>query len=318
MPNILLVSRFDEARNSHSALYQRALERLGAFVTPFNLEKTGWLGRLTARDLNNRLENAIHHAAPDLVLVTDGEVLREGAVDALRQQGRAKWVHWFPRPGHDGSLIPHAVKNSDAVFAAGEGTAAYWSEKTGKPIQVLDSACDPSVHRPLRVREPFKANVVFVGTASSYREGILGQLVEFGLAVWGPGWKKTSLKEYCRGEQLSAENYVRAYAGATIAINIHREPEGPPPDGAVNARLFELAAIGVVQAVDARRELARHLSPNEEVLTYGGMEELRNKIRHTLTDSALRERMATAARQTVLSRHTYMHRMKEILGAVNG
>ncbi|MEO8199167.1 MAG: glycosyltransferase [Gemmatimonadota bacterium] len=316
MPNILLVSRFDEARNSHSALYQRALERLGASVTPLNLEKTGWLGRLTSKDLNGRMENAILHAAPDLVIVTDGEVLREGAVDELRRLSGAKWIHWFPRPGHDGSLIPQAVKTSDVVFAAGEGTASYWSEHTGGQVRILDPACDPSVHRPLRVREPFKANVVFVGAASPYREGILSQLIEFGLAVWGPGWKKTSLREYCRGEQLSAENFVRAYAGATIAINIHRQGEGPPPDGSVNARLFEIAAIGVVQAVDARRELRRHLVPNEEVLTYSGMEELRDKIRYTLTDSTLRDRMSYAARQSVLRRHTYMHRMREILDCV--
>jgi spore maturation protein CgeB len=316
VPKILLVARFDDSRNSHAALHQRALERLGSAVTAFNLEKTGWLGRLTAKDLKGRLEHAVQHADPDVVLITDGEVLREGAVEALRGGSRARWVHWFPRPGHDGTHIAHAVRASDLVFTAGTAIAEHWSEKSGHVVRTLDPACDPSVHRPLRAREPFKANVVFAGRASSYREAILGQLVEFGLAIWGPGWKKTGLREFCRGEQLSAENFVRAYAGATVAINIHREPEGPLPDGAVSARLFEVAAIGVPQAVDARRELSRHYTPQEEVLTFTGMEELRDKIRHALSDATMRDRMAFAARQTTLKRHTYMHRMKELLDAI--
>ncbi len=317
MPRILLVARFDDSTHSHAALHQRALERLGAAVTIFNLEKTGWLGRLTAKDLKGRLEQALRHADPDFVLITDGEVLREGAVDALRGSTRARWVHWFPRQGHDGSDLAQAVRASDIVFTAGAAMAEHWSEKSGHPVHTLDPACDPSMHRPLRVREPFRANVVFAGRASSYREGILGQRVEFGLAIWGPGWKKTSLREYCRGEHLSADNFVRAYAGATIALNIHREAEGPLPDGALSARIFEVAAIGVSQIVDARRELSRHFLPNEEVLTFNGLEELRDKTRHALNDTILRERMSFAARQTVLKRHTYMHRMKELLTQLN-
>jgi hypothetical protein len=314
LPKILLVARFDDALHSHAALHQRALERWGHTVTPFNLERTGWLGRLTAKDLNSRLENALGHADPDLVLLTDGEVLREGAVEPSKRHSRAKWVHWFPHPGHDGVHIAHALRVSDHVFVAGRAMAAQAGNAAS--VHVLDQACDPSIHRPLRVREPFRANVVFAGTASPYREATLGQLVEFGLAVWGPGWKKTRLKEYCRGELLSAENYVRAYAGATVAVNIHREPEGPEPDGACNARLFEIAAMGVMQVVDRRRELGSHFTIDEEILTHGGVEELRDKVRQALTDVSLRDRLAAAARQTALKRHTYMHRMKHLLDTV--
>ena len=316
MTKLLLVSRFDDSRNSHASLYQRALERLGCTVTPFNLEKTGWLGRLTRKDLNTRLAQALQHADPDIVLVTDGEVLREGAVESLRQGNRATWVHWFPRSGRDTVNISHAARVSNHVFVAGVEQAAHWSERAGVTVRQLDAACDPSVHRPLRVREPFRANVVFAGTASPYREAILAQLVEFGLSVWGPGWKRTGLKDYCRSELISTENFVRAYAGATVAVNLHREPEGPSPDGVCNARLFEIAAIGVVQAVDARRDLPEHFSPGDEVLTYEGVEELRDKIRHALTDAKLRDRMAFAARRKALAKHTYMHRMQTLLNCV--
>lgn len=317
MNRVLLVARFDEARNSHAALIQRALERLGPTVTTLNLEKTGWLGRLSRKDLNSRLEQALDHSRPEMVLLTDGEVLREGAVTPLRREGTGgRWVHWFPLSDHDGSHIPHALKVSDHVFVAGSGLAQHWSEKTGSPVHALPAACDPSMHRPLRVKDPFRANVVFAGTASPYRLGVLEQLVEFGLALWGPGWKKTSLKDYCRGDLISAENFVRAYAGATVAINLHREAQGAIPDGACHRRVFEVAAIGVPQLVDARRELAEHFAVGEELLVWSGIEELRARVRQLLSDSHQRDRLAAAARQTAMRKHTYMHRVKALLETV--
>jgi spore maturation protein CgeB len=313
---ILLVSRFNEARYAHAALYQRALERLGASVTPFNLERTGWLDRLTRKDLKVRLEQAIKHATPDVILITDAEVVREGAVEPLRQITRARWVHWFPWQEGSETTIRGTAGTSDLVFVAGAQRAAHWSKESGTTIYTLDAGCDPSVHRPLRVREPFRANVVFAGSASPYRVALLSQLVEFELAVWGPGWMKTGLREYCRGELLSMDNYVRAYAGAAVGINLHRNEQSLHSDGALNARLFEIAGIGTAQAVEQRPDLAAYFVPDEEVMTYGGIEELREKIRHALADQAYRERMASQARQTALRRHTYMHRMGELLAKV--
>jgi hypothetical protein len=315
---ILLISRFDNARYAHPALYQRALERLGATVAPFNLERTGWIDRLTRKDLTVRLEHAIRHASPDVILVTDTEVLRDGAILPLRHVTRARWVFWFPRQEDTLAAPPSATIATDTVFVAGSLRAAHWSRLDGIDVHPLDAACDPSVHRPLKVRDPFRANVVFVGSATPYRESVLHQLVEFGLALWGPGWKKSGLREYCRGELLSLENYVRAYAGASVAINLHRDAEGPEPDGAVNSRLFEIAAIGVAQAVEKRRELAAHFQPDEEILGFGSVEELRDQVRHALQDHHLRERLGSAARRTALQRHTYMHRMKELLDQLMG
>jgi spore maturation protein CgeB len=313
---ILLVSRFNDARYAHAALYQRALERLGATVTPFNLERTGWLDRLTRKDLTVRLEQAITHASPDLILVTDGEVLREGAVEPLRRITRARWIHWFPwQEGHE-ETMRRAAASSDLVFVAGGHRANRWSKESGSVFYTLDAGCDPSVHRPLRVREPFRANVVFAGSATPYREKMLRQLVDFELAVWGPGWKKTILREYCRGELLSMDNYVRAYAGATVGINLHRTEVGPESDGPMNARLFEIAGVGVAQAVEARPELSAHFVPGEEVMAFQGSEDLREKVGLALTDQPYRERLAQAARQSALHRHTYMHRMRELLARV--
>jgi spore maturation protein CgeB len=310
---ILLVSRFNEARFAHAALYQRALERLGAQVTRFNLERTGWIDKLTRKDVTARLDQAIGHAGPDIVLLTDSEVLRSGSLDSLRRGSRARWVHWFPWHENVSEGLLRSVGVADLVFVAGAHRAAWLTEKCGRTVHTLDAACDPSVHRPLRVREPFPANVVFAGTATPYREAVLTQLVEFGLALWGPGWKKTSLREYCRGDLLSMDNYVRAYAGATLAVNLQRSESVTEPGDALNARLFEIAAIGIPQVLEPHVDLAGHFAPGTEVFAYHGLEALRGRVRQYLDDQHARESMAVAARQAALQRHTWMHRMKALL-----
>ena len=123
-------------------------------------------------DLKVRLEQAIRHADPDIVLSTDGEVIREGAVEPLRRVTRARWIHWFPWQEGLDETIRRAASTSDQVFVAGAERAAHWSKESGTTIYTLDAGCDPSVHRPLRVREPFRANVVFAGSDSLSATGM--------------------------------------------------------------------------------------------------------------------------------------------------
>ena len=61
---------------------------------------------------------------------------------------------------------------------------------------------------------------------------------------------------------LELDDYVRAYAGASVAVNIHREGNhnGGTATGC-NQRLFELAAIGVPQVVDNRADLSLAFDP---------------------------------------------------------
>ena len=179
-------------------------------------------------------------------------------------------------------------------------------------------AADPSVYKPMRSRDQYRANVVFAGPATPRRERLLGELIEFGLALWGPGWRRTSLRDYCRGEQLDTENFVRAYAGASVAVNIHRSADAEPAvkECGVNQRTFEVAAIGVPQVVDYRGDLERHFVDRKEVLVYRSVEEMRALVEAALQDPAAAETVAGAGRQRVLQEHTYMHRLRRLLDIV--
>lgn len=319
-PHVLLVGAFDDALHAHAGLRRRALERLGCRVSTLNLMGTGgWLSRLRRIGLHDRLARAIASTTPALVLVLEGSQIDAPMVASLRHGGGPAWANWFC----DARRSPHDIRPLaaayDAIFVADHATVEALDEPGNPPVHYLPAACDPSIHRPMRARDRFRANVVFAGTATPHRERQLYELVEFGVAVWGPGWRRTRLRDYCRGELLSHEDYIRAYAGASVAVNVActEGNEGGLELGA-SRRLFELAAIGVPQVVEARPDVHCHFREGSEILVARTSGDLRALTSEALHDRAWAEQVAAGARQRALSEHTYMHRLAALLQTVVG
>ena len=316
---ILLVGAFDDALHAHAALRRRALERLGCRVTTLNLIGTGgWLSRLRRVGLHDRLARAIAGTTPVLVLVLEGTQVDAAMVASLRHGGPT-WVNWFCDGRRSAEDVRPFAAAYDAVFVADGATVEALDQPGNPPVHYLPAACDPSIHRPMRARDRFRANVVFAGTATPYRERQLSELVEFGVAVWGPGWRRTKLRDYCRGELLSHEDYIRAYAGASVAINVACSEGGAGgADPGASRRLFELAAIGVPQVVEEHRDIHRHFREGSEILVARSPGELRALTTEALHDRAWAEQVAAGARQRALTEHTYMHRLAALLRASVG
>jgi spore maturation protein CgeB len=316
---VLLVAPTDDADLAHNPLRQRALERLGCAVQLLDPARAGWIERLVRRDLEHRLEGALAQQQPDLVIVLGEGVVASDVAGNLRSGRRAKWVQVLrDRLEHPERASGEAM-GFDHVFVGSSGALTLLEKHGIKHAHYLAMGCDPSVYKPMRARGIFRANVVFAGGASARRERYLTELVEFGLAVWGLGWRKTGLKDYCRGELPTSEDYVRAYAGASVGVNIHRTgPDDRGDSTGVNRRTFELAAIGAAQVVDHRADLPRHFEEGTEVLSYTTPEELKGQVKRAVQEDKYRERLAENARQRTLRNHTYMHRMAELLGVVTG
>lgn len=312
---VLLVDRADDTFHCDGALRRRALERHGCEVLSVDLVGGSVLERLRRLSLAERVSRALRGGTPDLVLVARREALSLDEVKALRAEVKVPWVLWTSDEMPDLPALLAVAPAFDRVYASGSDLAAAVGERFTGVGRYLPLACDPSFQRPMRARGPFRANVVFAGRATDQREMLLGGLVEYGLALWGPGWRKTLLRDYCRGELPKAEDYVRAYAGATVAVNIHYVDGLDPahPGRGCNQRVFELAAIGALQMVDARADLPALFTPGEELLVYRDGDELKELVRRALYDQAFRDTIAAAGRQRALQQHTYMHRTMVIL-----
>ena len=219
-------------------------------------ERKGLLARWRGGSAMDRLGKAVLQHQAQLVLVVESADLTAGMVTNLKRDSDAVWAAWFIGETQSIPLMEALSAAYDVLFVPGTDLVQQLRGPSRPPTIHLPPGCDPSVHRPMRARDQFRANVVFVGAATPRREQLLGELTGFGLAIWGAGWRRTPLKDYCRGESLELDDYVRAYAGASVAINIHREGSGNGGTATgCNQRLFELAAIGVPQVVDNRVDL---------------------------------------------------------------
>jgi len=312
---VLLVAAAGTESFTHPQLHRRALERLGCQVDLVDLDYgRGWGRLLGIPTLAPRLRRALARHDPSFVLVLDDLPLEPEVIAALRRTSPARWVLWATG---EMSLVRCAALQAtgtsyDSVFVGSSSARDALDSKGFPPVGYLPDGCDPSVHRPMRSRDQFRANVVFAGRATPHRERFVSTLVGFGLALWGPGWRRTALRDYCRGERLSLIDYVRAYSGAFVGVNIHREDPALAGEGC-NRRLFELAAIGVPQAVDESADLRRHFTPETEVLFYRGERELKELVRLMLESPKDTAAVAEVARRRALSEHTLMHRLTALL-----
>lgn len=312
---VLLLGRFDEPYGAHSPLKVRALERLGCTVSVVEYAPKGFLDRIRRGDLPERIGRALDDARPDMVLALGPDLPAVGIIAELRAKHQAHWATWWPS---DTGIAPTHVDV--------EAVDSLWVTSTDilerlPSARYLPHACDPSVHRPLRSRDEFRANVAFVGEVTPYRQELLAEVLEFGVAVWGPGWRRTRFKDYCRGESTTVEDYVRAYGGATVALNLYREgPQGTMASSSsgLNPRTFELAGMGAAQVMHARQDLHNQFAVGTEVLTFATPEELRRTVADLVNDHVRAEEMGHAARRRALSEHTYMHRFSTMLGSVFG
>lgn len=312
---VLFIGEFDDVFHAHSTQRRRALERLGSSVTVFDLAaRPSLFERFRAGDLGRRLERCIDDTQPELVLVNGNEAMDEALVDRLRGRARARWINWLPQDMREISKAIVLARPFDQIYAIGTDVAGEMADRLGRTVDVLAFAADPSVYRPIKTRDQYRANVVFAGNATPRRERLLADLVEFGLALWGPGWRRTALKDYCRGEAPSTEEYLKAYAGATVAVNIHHAlVENDPREASCNQRLFELAALGAAQVVDDRGDLPRYFEAQREVAVFHDSAELKARVRELLEAPSEADRLGQAARSRLLQDHTYMHRMRELL-----
>lgn len=315
-PRVLLLGAFDDARHAHTTLRRRALERLGCEVATIDLLHRGSLAdRILGRGFARRLERALGDVAPDLVLVIGGagSELTPDLVEGFRKGSPATWVNWLP---DDLRTVDEALPLAfacDKVAAIGTDVVRHLAARGLPDVALVPLAADPSVHKPMQSRDQFRANVVFAGVATPRRERLLSELVEFGLALWGPGWRSTALRDYCRGEDLVTDDYVRAYNGASVGVNIHHVGSEDEQESSLNQRVFELAAMGVAQVVDARDDLARCFVPGRDVVTWSSAAELKATVKELLHSPGLAQRLGESARKVALQRHTYMHRMAQLL-----
>ena len=318
---------------------ERALRALGhelsvfdhrKFILPGRCHQYSRLARrLDLAWLNRRFVRQARRFRPDLVLVNQGANLEPAALERVRQKLGVPIVNWFQ---------DYPVQYDRSVEIAPAYDHFFWGDtypldkhrRLGYTHEHwLPFACDPEIHRPVALgeqeREAYACEVCFVGSMYPGRAQLLEHLVEFDLAVWGPGWEglpeKSPLRPCLRGGAVPPEVWVRIFSAASIVLNIDGYGETLDESGHMaNTRVYEAPACGAFELVDEKRDITALFTSGRELVCYdfGDPGELRRLVAHYLSHPQERQEIAERGRGAVLQAHTYQHRMRALIDTAMG
>lgn len=270
--------------------------------------------------------------SPDLVLLCGGVVFAAGVVREMRAAGHRVVAWCTDDPYHLWQTLQLAPV-CDAIFTIESAAVPLYRDRGAPLVHHLPLGCCPAVHRPEDVPPAYRSPVCFVGSAFPNRLQLLDEAARFlggRTRLVGPGWERLRHGEQYRDllvpRTVPPREAARYFCGAQVNLNLHRAPPARAAGGlsapqarTPNARTFEIAACGGFQIVDASRSAdLRRLFPGGEIPEFGSTGELEHLVRRYLGDPAEAAVLGARARAVALSRHTYRHRLAELLAVATG
>ena len=152
--------------------------------------------------------------------------------------------------------------------------------------------------------------------AAERRLTMVANLADFGIQVWGDsGWSQiaTSGANY-RGSAKHGHDLTRIYRASTINLDIGRLYQ----NDIVTMRVFDILACGgfaIVEHTDALEEL---FEVGVELESYRDRAECREKVRHYFAHPEEARAIAERGLQAVRQRHSFEHRVRQMLAAFEG
>ncbi|HOM41822.1 MAG TPA: glycosyltransferase [Bacteroidales bacterium] len=189
---------------------------------------------------------------------------------------------------------------------------------------------DPSLFFPVEYeeitddeRERLKCDISFTGESywmkgeGGYRAGILDQLGDYNVKIWGDsGWKKRfpyyfNLKRFYQGERLTYEDLRKLYRVSIIVLNM----PSPQIFTGFQPRTFEIAACKGFQIADWREELDEWFT-EDELVTFKDIPDLFDKIEFFLKNPDKRASYVENIYKKVVNNYTWDERVKDILNII--
>lgn len=186
----------------------------------------------------------------------------------------------------------------------------------------LPLAALPDFHKRLELsdaeKKEYGSDVSFLGAGYPNRRLAFRRIADRDFKIWGSDWEdeRALARNIQRnGERIGEEESVKIYNAARINLNLHSSlgTDNLVSGGDfVNPRTFELAAMGAFQLVD-KRGLMPDLFAENELATFGSIDEMEEKIDYFLGHPEEREAFAKRAQARVVKDHTYERRMEELI-----
>jgi spore maturation protein CgeB len=299
------------------------------FIIPARIRnRSACLDYLDLKRINKKLVSAIKSFNPDLFLEAGGHRILPETINTIKHHG-IKTALWTIDPPIDFNPVVKAALYYDFVFTGGTEAYDILKEKDISNLSWLPFACDPDLHKPQILSEEEKkhygTDIAFVGSVHPglypFRIKFLESISDLDLAVWGPGSSDiphdSPLIKHIRGEKTPPDAWTKIYSASKIVLCMHyKDPENRTACHQASPRVYEALACGAFLMVDAQRDVMTLFKDREDIVLFRDTDELRELIRFYLARPEERLKIAERGRRTVLEKHTYRHRVDEILKVV--
>lgn len=330
MTNVLLVASITLASGDVPLLIEKALRQLNCRTFLFPLEEDlPILDRVRYRNpnsfnrsrFNRRLLRTSKRFQPDILFIYGSNWgIYPNTLRKIKERTGCKIVIWEENLFYWNWYQCLSFPYYDYFFSTDSYTIPLLSKpSTGlKHVYFLGQGCDPEEHGRIELsdedKKRFEADVTFIGGGRPRRRQLFEHLTGFNLKLWGWGWDESAiLKPHTIKEIVFGLKKTKIYSASRVCPNLHG---GMYQVNGISVRSFEVACCGRLPFCEPQEDLKRFFKIGEEVVTFNGPEDLAAKVDYYLSHPSEMERMAERARQRALSEHTYLHRMKELLGIV--
>ena len=178
---------------------------------------------------------------------------------------------------------------------------------------VLEQATDPRVFVP-DPRPELAHELVYVANSRNVLRAILARPAADRARPGGLGRRlgRADRQRRVVAEHLPNAELRHVYCSAGIVLNDHWDDMRA--HGFVSNRIYDALACGAFVISDEVPGLAERFG--DAVATYGSPDQLRELIARFLADPDERRRRGELGRQIILTRHTFAHRVRELLAII--
>lgn len=210
------------------------------------------------------------------------------------------------------------------TYGGGDPVVQAYTRLGAKQCHPIYNALDPDEHYPVDPVPQFRAGLSFLGNRLPDREARVCEfffkpvaaMPDTHFILGGSGWEDYAQQfpnlDYLGHVYTRDHNAFNCSPVAVLNVNrdsMARNGFSPP------TRVFEAAGAGACLIMDRWEGAEQFLQPDREVLLASNGDDVIDHLRH-LTE-ARSQKIGEAARQRVLSEHTYTHRALEFEHLLN-
>lgn len=215
-----------------------------------------------------------------------------------------KYIMW--NISHPDDVTIDEYNSYDYVFFASQKMHDELASKLHVPSGVAQQCVDDSA-MVYEEGHDKQYELLFVGNSRHVFRPILKDLIptEHKLTVYGRHWEKFPVQDYVVSDYMDNSKVGQAYHDAKILLNDHWDDMRE--NGIISNRIFDALAVGAFIISDDIPEI--HELFGDNVVTYHGREDLKEKIDYYLKHEEERDAKAKAGQKIALNGHTFRDRV---------